>query len=61
MRSFGALVHAKEVDYFEELLQQFFVIPCLVKYPATVLHFRELGTLTYKSLKIYSTKFVLPY
>ena len=61
MRSFEALVHAKEVDYFEELLQQFFVIPSLVKYPATVLHFTELGTLTYKSLKIYSTKFVLPY
>ena len=61
MRSFGALVHAKEVDYFEELLRQFFVIPSFVKYPAAVLYFTELGTLTYKSLKIYCTKFVLLY
>ena len=53
MRSFTALVHANEVHYFEELLQQFFVIPSLVKYPATVLYFTELGTLIYKSLKIY--------
>ena len=42
--SFRALVHAKEVDYFEELLQQFFVIPRLVKYPAAVLYFTELRT-----------------
>ena len=27
MCSFRALFHAKEIDYFEELLQQFFVIP----------------------------------
>ena len=60
MRSFRALVHAKEVDYFEELLQQFFVIPSLVKYLAAVLCFTELGTLIYKSLKAYCPKFILP-
>ena len=49
MRSFRALVHGKEVDYFEELLPQFFVIPSLVKYPAVVLYFTELGILSYKS------------
>ena len=51
MRSFRALVHAKEVDYFEELLPQFFVIPSLVKYPAAVLYFTELGILSYKSFR----------
>ena len=61
MRSFRALVHVKEVHYFAELLHQFFVMPSLVKYPAAVLYFTELGTLIYKSLKIYCPKFVLPY
>ena len=37
MRSLRALVHTREVEYLEELLQQFFVIPSLVKYPAAVL------------------------
>ena len=61
MRSFRALVQAEEVDYFEELLQQFFVMPSLVKNAAAVLYFPELGTLIYKSLKIYCLKFVLPF
>ena len=61
MRSFRALVQGKEVDYFEELLKQFLLIPSLVKYPAAALYFTELGILIYKSLKIYSPKFLLAY
>ena len=43
MRFFRA--NAKRFDYFEELLQQFFIIPSLMKYAPAVLYFTELGTL----------------
>ena len=50
MRSFRSLVHTKEVDYFEKLLLQFFVMPSLVKYTAAVLYFTELGISILKSV-----------
>ena len=43
MKSFRNLVYEREEDIFEAFLNDFFDLPYLVKYPAAVLYFSELG------------------